>query len=98
LENQGEISPEIKLMNLLSLRIYRKINEFIKLTKTIIYKNAKNGNFREAWGYLGNITGIVKSRSISLLNSNFRNSQIIFNNASTAGFNNTHNIALSQTL
>jgi hypothetical protein len=29
-----------------------------------------------------------------LLDSDFNNSQIIFNNASTAGFDNTRNIAL----
>jgi hypothetical protein len=40
------------------------------------------------------VTGIVKSRSTSLLESDLNNSQILFNNASTAGFDNNRNIAL----
>jgi hypothetical protein len=41
------------------------------------------------------ITGIVKSRTTSILDCDFNIGQIIFINASTVGFDNTRNIALS---
>jgi hypothetical protein len=39
-------------------------------------------------------TGMVESRSTSLLDCDFNNSQLIYNNACTAGFDHTHNMAL----
>jgi hypothetical protein len=42
------------------------------------------------------ITGIIKSLSTSVLYCDLNNSQIISNNASTAGFDDTRNIALNR--
>jgi hypothetical protein len=42
--------------------------------------------------------GIIKSHSSSLLDCDLNTSQIIFNNASTVGFDNTHNMGFSATL
>jgi hypothetical protein len=45
---------------------------------------------------VGDITGILKSHDCtSLLDYDFNNSQIIFNKASTAGFDNACNVALN---
>jgi hypothetical protein len=38
--------------------------------------------------------GIIKSRSTPLLDRDLNNRQIIFNNESTAGFDNTRKMAL----
>jgi hypothetical protein len=40
--------------------------------------------------------GIIKSRSTPLLDRDLNNRQIIFNNGSTAGFDNTRNMALTE--
>jgi hypothetical protein len=46
----------------------------------------------------GDITGIIKSRSTSLLDHDSNNCQIIFNNAITAGFDNNRIMALKTLL